>query len=178
MKNFIDLSKIKMSWSKTEIWFDEHVFDKDDREVVNHHHVTSGHKPHEDLVNALAALRKHVIEICELGPSTKPKAIEVQGISLSGLDTDDGSKVTIIARKRLKNNFIFAINTPNTTLIDEEKYPLAEDLDKKCAAVRKEAIAYRDGKHAPEPQIDMFEKKEELSGDMSVSESGVIVVGE
>jgi len=159
MEDYKEISKIKILNKSVNISYQKHIFREENGEekpIVNDHDIISREQPHDDFVNAMKKLRKHVIDICELHGAVNLDDIEVSGVTFSGLDDDETAKVIITCQRRLTNNKTFTINTPLTTLFDESKYSGAEDLDNKCSEIRTEAFAFLDGKVKENPQLNMF----------------------
>lgn len=134
----------------------------DDKSTTNDYVATLRRRVHPDMVEALASLRKHVVELCELGeyptfddiPERLLGAIEVTGISIGGSGEHEG--VTIIAKRKLRNNRILNLVTPFTKFEDEHS-PYKYELDLSCCVgvVVDEARQYLNGKFAPDAQIKM-----------------------
>lgn len=157
-----ELRKLKILDGSVQLTYieTEHVVQGEDvRTVADECFCNSKHRPHDDLLNAMKALRGFFIEICELGKAKEQAPnFYVSGISLSGMDEDETSQVIITAQKTIKRTGqVIIINSPLTTLSDTKRYADAEALDKVCAKIRDEAFMFKfEGKHAPEPQIELF----------------------
>lgn len=140
----------------------------EDKNVLTHK-VGGTYQPHKDFVDAMKMLRKHVIAICELGNFKNFEKYRINGITLSGMDSDDEAMVVISAGKELESGKVFNFVTPATPLADNASYGDSKQLDEFCANITKEAWEYINGKHAENPQLSLqFEGGENVN--MAVQE--------
>ncbi|MCA9179780.1 MAG: hypothetical protein KDB14_35230 [Planctomycetales bacterium] len=80
---------------------------------------------------------------------------KVTGYSLGGDDDDEG--VVIILQRKMATGKVLNITTPFTKLAsDEPEYQYTSELAEALAVVEREAVAYLEGKKAPNPQLEMF----------------------
>ncbi len=158
-----DLRKIKVE-GETLVKIDiteSHQVEGEDKPIKCDISGTYRFRPHKDFIAALAKLRGHVLQMCELVPANNglnkipEKAMEpihVNGVSFGGEDEDQG--VVIIARKKLKDGRSINLITPFIRF-ENSDYEWAEDLYGCCIEVQREAELYMDEKHAPNPQLEM-----------------------
>lgn len=138
----------------------------EDKNVLTHK-VDGTYQPHKDFVDAMKMLRKHIIAICEFGNFKHFEKYRVNGISLSGMDSDDDALVVISAGKELESGKVFNFVTPATPLADNATYGDSKQLDEFCNNIVKEAWEYLNGKHAENPQLALeFANGEKVNMDV------------
>lgn len=134
----------------------------DDKSITNDYVATLRRRVHPDMVEALAKLRGHVVELCEMGeyptmediPEKLLSSIEVTGISIGGSGEHEGA--TIIAKRKLRNNRILNLVTPFTKFEDEHSpYKYESGFSFCVGVVIDEARQYLNGKFAPDPQLQL-----------------------
>lgn len=118
---------------------------------------------HPDLLAALASLRVHlgIISECIEPPKSIKKypvelveKLKVTAYSIGGKD-DEGFVLT--GQKILSTGKALIMNTPFTRFEEDEEsvYRYTDDLQKCLDAVETEVMEYLNGKHAPDPQMEM-----------------------
>lgn len=119
----ITIKKVKLTKSRTlEVTLSEEV-------TVNGMPVTNEvvkkceYLAHQDLLDALAKLAPHMVNICEL--MTPSEELRITGFSIS--ENSDGAGVTIIASKTLTNGKVLNLVSPFTDFFSED-YSLSEEL--------------------------------------------------
>lgn len=158
--------KVKIKKEEVSILYTEttHITRKnpDNDEVISEdkfvttHDVMAKFPPHKDFIDAMQMLRKPVIDICELGNFNKFADYTVKGISISGLDSEEDTRVVITASRKLEHNTKpFNFNTPPATLSNTDEYSDAEKVDKFVKKICDEAWEYLGGKHAENPQMSL-----------------------
>lgn len=149
--SYKDITKVKVDDGKMEIRYNEHTEPSEEtnnKEIDDDHTVKSNRLPHQDLLNAMAGLRKHLIDILELHGGLKTSQVTIHTVTFSGLDSDEGSRVEIEGRKPLAKGRIFEMKTP--------KYPLEDEkLDKACKKIVDEAWEFLGGKTAVVHQTEL-----------------------
>ncbi len=142
-----------------------------DEPAVEEHTVGSPYPPHEDLVDALASLRRHVIQMCELAGAVDEDDLEVRGVSLRWKDGSFG--VTITALRALsRSSSPLVLNTPFTLAEAEGGPTLDDDAVLAVRALIEEAVAFLGGKRGerePSAQEELFEEATEESGITSIT---------
>lgn len=136
---------------------------------------------HDDLRNAFKALIPHFAFICEeitnenliedciktpedyltdRESSKHPELLNfyVHEFSLSG--KGDGEKVRLTGSKQLKDFESISFSTPDI-LLESSKYPFIENLADTVDLLKREVMAYMEGKQAPKAQLEMFSEEEE-----------------
>lgn len=115
-------------------------------------------KPHPDLLAALQALAPHVVELCELEDLREP-AIEVRSVTYTWAHDVMGAVVT--ALRHLQNSPApLVLNTPHKpsdAYGEDEADPaqlLPEHTVRALRELAREAVAFLDGKRAPEAGED------------------------
>jgi len=128
--------------------------------------------PHADFINAMKMLRKIVIDAFGFkGEFSNFDKYHVLGISLSGMDKDETSKVKISAQKESDNGERGTLVTRKLSLSDPDKYADCEQLDKLCKAIITEAELYEGGKREEKAQLTIpYEDGENVT--MSVQKDG------
>lgn len=149
----------KVSQSYEEFFGEEH-----DSDVVEK---KGGAHAHPDLVSIFGALKIHLATLCEQGEFTefedypeKLEIFEVTQVSFGGDDEHQG--VTLTGMRRLKDNRVLNLNAPFCKLNpDHSHYPYAQSLEMVIQELLVEADAYLNGKHAPSPQLNLFDGPQE-----------------
>ena len=175
--------KIKKASLKDEglyLEYDEIIVNPEDDPVIKGHKFTGGHKRHKDLDNAFASLAIHLALICEqvtdknadttihlIGKGAKKKditlllsslrsnsitlAISVTGFVIGGSDEHEG--IVIIGQRKLETGSILNLNSSFQKW--ESDYKHNEDLTVQMEVVIHECEQYLNGKHAPNPQLEL-----------------------
>lgn len=144
----------------------------DDRVKVPKGSFTSPYKPHKDLLDAMAKLRKHAIEILELQlKSTSDWS--VTAIKIAGDVTEKKSRVQLRLSKWVKRTkkMVHMGYTPQVTMYpsdeDAVKYSKADELTAAIEEVIDEATQYLDGKYGDDDlteeqcaQLALFPERE------------------
>jgi hypothetical protein len=156
-------------------------FEQTDVDVKNTIKTSSDAPIHDDLRTAFRKLIPHFTLICEEVKDVKlvEKAIKnydgylsdsesavdqtffkyrVQEFSIVEKDGDE--KVYIKGSKRLETTKEIQFSTPGTSLIIDDDYNFTSELKESIDLLKKEVLAYMQGKTAPKSQMDMFEDEE------------------
>lgn len=144
-----------------EIEFENVERQKDDSFVTDQFKLTAGHIVHDDLLKSFAALKPHVITLCELdewenvvGQEEKLFKYSCTGFTIGGSNEHEG--VTLIGRKTLSSKKVLNLITPFTKYdMETTDYEYSEELRIAVLNACAEVIAYLDGKHAPNPQLEL-----------------------
>lgn len=119
----ITIKKVKLTKSRTlEVTLSEEV-------TVNGMPVTNEvvkkceYLAHQDLLDALAKLAPHMVNICEL--MTPSEELIVTGFTVS--ETSESAGVTIVASKTLTNGKVLNLVSPFTDFFSED-YSMSEEL--------------------------------------------------
>lgn len=132
---------------------------------------------HVDLLHAFEKLKTHLAFLTESvdikdNDLTFPPELEsdirfskfkVTQISLGG--SDDSYGVTLTGQRKLKGKKILNLNAPFTKFEEQDgvdNYDFLHELYSDIQTVINEVILYLNGKHAPDPQLDLFESKEKF----------------
>lgn len=153
----LKIKKVKLNKDSTlQIHYDEII--EGEAAGVNKLVIDSTFKAHEDLVNSLSALRKHLMLICEQAKtetSSVINSIKVTGYVIGGED-EESEGVTLIGQRTLTGNKILNLVSPFTKFNDESSdYKSLSDLVGDVGMVEAEALEFLRGKHAPDAQLEM-----------------------
>ena len=191
VKTELKIKKASLKKEGLELEYDQILESEEDGPVVNAIKLTGGHKPHPDLVKAFNPLVLHLALICDqvteasadavihsIGKGGKKKdvtlllsslrqssitqACEVTGFSIGGSDEHEG--VVLIGNRKLSSVSVLNLTSPFQKF--ESEYKHKEDLEIQLNILIQECIEYINGKHAPNPQLELeldTNKKEEAA---------------
>jgi len=153
--------------------------------VAKNIRVTSDLQPHKDFRNALERMTPHLLIACGLAEpeyglidkkfpidqewfdkwewkdDPRFQGVTVTGVHVIGKDSPDGIK--LLGTKETPQGGVTALKTPLISLLknaDGWNYPLLDLIDVQFDTLLTEAQEYHtDLKHAPDPQLEMFEDK-------------------
>lgn len=124
--------------------------------------LVKGPPPNQKMIEALAALKPHLVVICD-SPQEVSNYQEmeqelldkyaVHGVRISGEDQTEG--VIIMGKKRAINNKWFAINTPLVRYQDKDAYAYGGNLYDDVKALAKAFKAYLEGDTGVPEQQDI-----------------------
>jgi hypothetical protein len=145
---------------KVHTSYSEIIGDEGESDVVTRE---GGFPAHPDLVGAMASAKIHLATLAEYGSMTEfedePSKLDkfhVTGITLAGDDEHAG--VVITGMRILQNNKVLNLNSPFVKLNpDHSDYAYASSLEMVINEILTEADQYLNGKHAPSPQLNLFE---------------------
>lgn len=178
--------KIKLVDGLLQITYDEIHTTEESGVTINKVSIEGGHKVHQDMIEAMSRLNMHAAIICdqvkvagkgkgqshvgengsiitipvklEPGDITTLGRITVYGISIGGDEEKPG--VVLSMKRKLENGKVIVINTPFTEFGQENGYKYRNKLSEDVEICCQEALAYLEGKHAPDPQLAMFEEEQ------------------
>jgi hypothetical protein len=158
----IDIEKFKLvSSNEVKIQYVESVKDNEGNSVNVDITETRRYFVHPDLQLALSKLVPHLIAICELNdyysvienPSLQV-GFEVSGVSFGGKDEYRGA--VIVGKKTLKSERVLNLVSPFCGFQSENPfYEHESEFYSDCSNLQKEIILYIQGKHAPNPQLEL-----------------------
>lgn len=156
MKTYINKIKLSDDYGRVHIAYAQEKQGKRDDYTINSYDL-----PHPDLLNAIRALDKTVLSICELFGVFESHQIEVTGITFTHKEDNVGAVITSKAQLSVGNQ-VLNLNTPHRSFdgYSEHDEAVFNTLQKKALdLVYKEAIKYVvNGKRA---QADLFEESED-----------------
>ncbi len=119
----------------------------DDIEAIsNDYSVKSGMRVHDDLLDAMNALRKIACDLCGIEP--KPlNQFAVVGIKISGDMLMNTSRVVLTVSKETKYGKDVEFKTPQIIMYGESEYPKSKELSQLIELVVEEAWKYIGGKY-------------------------------
>jgi hypothetical protein len=155
----IEIKKVALKDRQITIGYEEVIEDPEHGPSINELTLKGGYPVHQDLIDAMKGLNHHLMDICEqnhiaLDEESQKRItanIVVTGYSIGGSDEDEG--VVLIGQRGLDNGQVLNLISPFTKW--ESDYKGATDLYGEIAMVNQECIAYINGKHAPNPQLEM-----------------------
>lgn len=168
MSTTIDIKKAKLIEDATmELEYTETITPEEGPKVTLEWNLKNKHLVHDDLKNAFSKMVLHMAVICEIIdpmdhyieelPAIYPKLLgklSVTGISIGGQDEYRG--VTIIGRRKLDGGKVLNLVAPFTNFFTEHNsYAFESDLHTDTEKVISEVIEYLNGKHKPNPQLEL-----------------------
>lgn len=121
---------------------------------------TSTRRPSKEFIDAMKALRKIVLDICECTPNAKEIGLwRVSQVKIAGSIALKNSRVSFKMSKAVErtNKEVSFGPTPQTTMYpekeDESRYHKAEELAKLVEKVCEEALAYADSTRQMELEL-------------------------
>ena len=166
--SFREIKRLRVKEKGVLVEYDQIIFTKDESgkesKTVRHHTVETNELAHIDMIIALGDLEEHVVDITEL-PIDLSELV-VTGITVTGTAEEESSRVVIISKKTIqRSGQVVNIHTPPTSLMDNDQYPKATELNNVVGCVLDETIEFLDGKHAPNLQAEIqFDEPEEKQG--------------
>jgi hypothetical protein len=158
----INIEKFKLvSSNEVKIQYVERVTNDQGERVSIDITETRRYFVHPDLQLALSKLVPHLIAICELNdyysvienPSLQV-GFEVSGVSFGGSDEYRGA--VIVGKKTLKSERVLNLVSPFCSFESENPfYDHESEFYEHCSELEKEIILYIQGKHAPNPQLEL-----------------------
>lgn len=166
-------------------------FEQTDSNVKNINKTKSDLPIHDDLRRAFRALIPHFVFICEeikdetiienainnyddylldQETSKHPEFFKYYVSDFTITGKGDAEKLKISGSKSLESFESISWTAPEI-LLDSTKYKFVESLKESVAVLKREVLAYMEGKHAPKAQMEMFsdEEEDETSYEASVS---------
>lgn len=161
----MEIKKIK--WTpKNGMSVEYHVAEND---IEVHYTKQSDAVPTIDCLNALQALKPHLLALTELVPYPKSdtpqpdtSSFTVTGISLSGYGEDE--KVIITGKKVLTSGKALALNSPLQAMYNDNTYEFSGNLSTQVEVLIDEVKSYLDGNHQPKPKqltMELSDKEED-----------------
>lgn len=126
--------------------------------IDNMYMITSKHKPHKDLLDAMKKLRKHALAIIDLTVDSKDlPRYSVTSVDIAGDLVMKQSRVTItLGLENKRTGKIIPIGGSQTTMYGDSDYADAPAMSKLIEELVEQIWLYLTGKYEQEQQLALF----------------------